>query len=78
MALDTETKRRRALRSVFGLGLKGHSYLVADGDIAQIDRAQIIGFYFPKEDINIPVFSFTGVPTQGNVSLKVNFNLVIS
>ena len=34
------------MRSFFGLGLKGHSYLVADGTIDQTDSSQIIGYYF--------------------------------
>lgn len=46
MALDTEAKRRRAMRSIFGLGLRGHTYLVADGSISKNDRSQIIGYYF--------------------------------
>jgi hypothetical protein len=52
MALDTETKRRRALRSFYGLGLRGPSYLVADGTIDQTDRAQIVGFYYAGASIN--------------------------
>jgi hypothetical protein len=61
MALDTGTKRRRALRSFFGLGLKGHSYLVADGAIDQTDRAQIVGFYF--------------TPTEKETYLKLTSNI---
>lgn len=52
MALDTELKRRRALRSFYGFGLSGLSFIKADGSIDQTDRAHIVGFYYPGVLLN--------------------------